>query len=181
MPIGPTSANFRKLACRCGAVQGTLDLNAPSQRLVCYCTDCQAFSDWLDPELLDAAGGTPLTQVPPGSLTLDHGHEQIQAVRLTPTGMIRWYASCCKTPIGNTPASGSPPFIGVIERFVVDADVPPTLRCHCGEARTPVEGSKFPLTLLLGGMRIAWSGWWRSAPHPLFPDGRPLAEPTVLN
>ena len=38
-------------------------------------------------------------------------------MRLTPGGMLRWYADCCKTPIGNTPASPRLPFVGLIHCF----------------------------------------------------------------
>src|SRR5262245_45837150 len=57
------------LRCRCGHVHGVASEVAPFNgfRLVCYCKDCQAFARFLDrPEVLDAAGGTDIFQMPTG-------------------------------------------------------------------------------------------------------------------
>ena len=35
-------------------------------------------------------------------------------MRLTPGGLVRWYADCCRTPIGNTLATRQVPFVGLI-------------------------------------------------------------------
>ena len=35
-------------------------------------------------------------------------------MRLKPGGMVRWYADCCSTPIGNTLATRQMPFVGLI-------------------------------------------------------------------
>ena len=43
---------------------------------------------------------------------------KIAAIRLTEKGLVRWYASCCNTPIGNTMAASGVPFIGVVGAFI---------------------------------------------------------------
>ena len=94
-----------ELACRCGSIHGWARGIAPNSvnRAVCYCDDCQAFLHYLDrADLLDAHGGTDVVQLPPNAVVFDQGAERIVAVRLTPKGMHRWYAGCCKTPLGNT-------------------------------------------------------------------------------
>jgi Family of unknown function (DUF6151) len=39
-------------------------------------------------------------------------------LRLTPAGTMRWYANCCRTPIGNTVANPKVSFVGLIHPFV---------------------------------------------------------------
>ena len=65
--------SISRLQCRCGHVRGTASEFAPSSgfRLVCYCKDCQGFARFLDrADVLDAAGGTDILQMPPGRVTL---------------------------------------------------------------------------------------------------------------
>ena len=92
------------VGCRCGEVEGRLD-NAAREtvnRIVCYCDDCQAFVHYLGrADLLDEHGGSDIVQVAPASLAYTRGNDRIAGVRLKPKGLYRWYASCCKTPLGN--------------------------------------------------------------------------------
>lgn len=101
--------------CRCGKVRGEVDPVGPalSNRVTCYCDDCQAFAHYLGrPDLIDAKGGSDIVQVAPATLTFTQGQDQIAAVRLTAKGLYRWHARCCNTPLGNsmTPAL---PFVGM--------------------------------------------------------------------
>lgn len=107
---------MHQLKCKCGAVQGCVLHGAPSNRVRCYCTDCQAFAHFFDPatHVLDAQGGTEIVQICQSRLRFDRGLEHLAAIRLTDKGMIRWYAQCCHTPIGNTMADPKMSFIGLI-------------------------------------------------------------------
>ncbi|MDP5138128.1 DUF6151 family protein [Rheinheimera baltica] len=107
---------MHSIQCNCGAVKGKLENIGTSNRLICYCTDCRAFAHFLDkaPAILDAQGGTEIVQVAQQHLLFSQGEEFLSAVRLSEKGMIRWYASCCGTPIGNTLASPKMSFIGLI-------------------------------------------------------------------
>jgi hypothetical protein len=69
-------------------------------------------------DVLDAYGGTEITQMSQANVVFTANADKIAAMRLSPTGMIRWYASCCRTPIGNTMATSALPFIGVIKAFI---------------------------------------------------------------
>lgn len=113
-----------ELRCRCGNVHGRVRDVSPRtvNRVVCYCDDCQAYVHHLGrAELLDAHGGTDIVQVSPATLTFDRGMENIAGVRLGPKGLYRWYATCCKTPLGNT-ASPAIPFIGIPDVAFGDLD-----------------------------------------------------------
>ena len=69
---------------------------------------------------LDAAGGTRIYQLPPANVQITGGQENLACLRLKEKGLIRWYAKCCNTPIGNT-VSKSMPFIGLIHTFIKGA------------------------------------------------------------
>jgi uncharacterized protein DUF6151 len=107
------------LRCRCGHVRGVASGVSPSDgfRFVCYCKDCQAFARFLGrPDVLDAAGGTDIFQLPPGRVKLTAGADALTCVRLSDRGVLRWYAECCRTPIANT-AGPRFPIIGMILFF----------------------------------------------------------------
>src|SRR5215813_954419 len=104
------------LRCSCGRVRGVVTNVSPStvNRAVCYCDDCQAFHHHLGrADLLDAHGGTDIVQVAPASFSLVQGGERVVGLRLTPNGLHRWYASCCRTPLGNM-VGPAIPFIGIV-------------------------------------------------------------------
>lgn len=111
------------LACQCGEVRGRLE-TVPSRttRCVCFCRDCRAFAHALDraADVLDARGGTEVVQMVPGALHIDQGREHIALLQLAENGLLRWYTSCCNSPIGNTLRTTRFPFIGVIDSFLTE-------------------------------------------------------------
>lgn len=181
------------LACRCGEVTGVLhDVpDAVASRVVCYCTDCQAFARRTGhEEVLDAHGGTDIVQLSPRHLEFRSGVDRLGCLRLTENGPFRWYARCCGTPIGNTPP-GQLPFVGLLTSTLGDDASDATLgpvgrRIMAKEAvNGPVTGpavhAGFPLGLILRLLpRIVF---WRlrgdARRSPFFdPEtGAPRAEP----
>lgn len=101
---------------------------SPNSRVCCYCNDCQTFGRYFGNEakVLDAQGGTEIVQVCQSRLRFDGGLEQLAAIRLSDKGMVRWYASCCNTPIGNTMQDRKMSFIGLIhcclDKALIDKD-----------------------------------------------------------
>ena len=91
------------LRCRCGQVKGIVSTDRAYVRATCYCKDCQAYGHFLGTEVLDAAGGTEVAAALPAAIRFDGGLEHLACMSLSPKGIYRWYASCCDTPIGNTP------------------------------------------------------------------------------
>jgi hypothetical protein len=146
-------------------------------RIVCYCDDCQAFLHHLGrSELMDSQGGSDIVQIAPASLTFRRGTEQIAAVRLNPKGMFRWYATCCKTPLGNT-LMPAVPFIGVLAPAFASANLDDTIgKPLCGilgkfAIGEPPEGStKMHLGFLARAFRaiLGWKLSGRTWPHPYF-------------
>jgi hypothetical protein len=106
--------------CRCGKVRGVATEISPrtSSRVVCYCDDCQAFARFLGADdVLDALGGTDICQMAAPRLRITEGRSELRCVRLSPKGLHRWYADCCKTPVANT-INGRIPFVGIVQPFM---------------------------------------------------------------
>jgi len=181
------------LKCRCGAVRGTLLDASPTtgSRLVCYCRDCQAFARFLGrPDVMDAAGGTDIFQVSPSQVRITDGLEHVACVRLFEKGLFRWYADCCKTPIGNMMGGGFP-FIGVIVAFLEPAGDGRTADDVLGASRGGIFGSeaiggcppgahaKASKRILLGIFKLV-AGWAvRGKGHPQVFFGRDTKAPRV--
>jgi hypothetical protein len=134
------------IRCRCGTLQGHLVPSMTATHAVCYCNDCQAFARFLGtPGILDENGGTEVVASLPQYVAFTVGLEAIACISLSERGLLRWYASCCKTPIGNTPRNARVPYVGVIHS------------CLEGTSRT-IESS-------FGRSRIAVNT--KSARHPV--------------
>jgi hypothetical protein len=178
--------------CRCGEVQGRLENAARDtvNRAVCYCDDCQAFLHRLGrADLLDAQGGSDIVQVAPASLAYTRGTDRIAGLRLQPKGLYRWYATCCKSPLGNT-LGPAIPFVGVIAQAFGSPDEvfgPPTGRIFGKFAvGTPPPGSTKPDLRLLAraaGKILGWKLRRATWPHPFFDRATraPIYPITVLS
>jgi hypothetical protein len=190
------------LRCRCGHVRGVVSEFAPASgfRLVCYCKDCQAFARFLKrPDVLDAAGGTDIVQMPPGRMKLTAGIDAVRSLRFS-NKVFRWYAGCCQTPIANTAFSVRVPFAGLIHSVIsVEAEGPsrneildqllgpPLCRIYERSAIAPLPvNAPAPPSLGFYALRAAKVlGWWwhgLGCPNPFFDDrtGAPLSAPRVI-
>jgi hypothetical protein len=183
------------LRCHCGTVRGVAHGVTPSSinHCLCYCDDCQAFAHLLGraDDVLDAYGGTEIAQMSQASVVFTAGADDLAAVRLTPKGLMRWYARCCNTPIGNTLATSALPFIGVIRAFV---DAPTTAlgpirgrawakTAKGGRAAVPKDGLPEPVMVArVIAKLIGWRLRGDRTRSPLFDaqTGRAFVEPHVL-
>lgn len=185
------------LRCRCGHVRGIAHDVSPSAgfRLVCYCEDCQAFARFLDrPDVLNAAGGTDIFQVPPGHVKLTAGRDALRCLSLSGK-VLRWYAACCRTPIANTAAGARFPVLGLIHSFISDEvggrsrdEVlgPPVCCIYERSATAPLpSNAPPPASLGIFARRAAkLLGWWvrgLGRPNPFFDEltKAPLSAPRV--
>lgn len=169
-----------KLQCDCGQVRGVVANVSPAavNHVVCYCDDCQAFLHALSREdLLDANGGTDIVQVAPATLSFTHGQEHIAGLRLSEKGLYRWYAACCKTPLGNT-VSPAVPLVGIVTQTIRnearerdDLFGPPVGSVFGRYAVGHPQGAAgLSLRLLARTVRLML-GWWlrgQAWPNPFF-------------
>jgi hypothetical protein len=169
------------LHCGCREVRGLVTNASPNtvNRVVCYCDDCQAFLHHLGrADLLDAHGGTDIVQIAPASLSFVQGKERIVGLRLTPKGLYRWYASCCRTPIGNT-LGPAIPFVGVVaQAFESEMQRPDELFGQpiggiygkYAVGRAPEGSTRFNPRLIARALRmvLGWRIRGQTWPHPFF-------------
>lgn len=186
------------LRCHCGHVRGVARGVAPSAglRFVCYCKDCQAFAKFLDrPDVLDAAGGTDIFQMPARRVVLTAGTDAVRCITLSGK-VLRWYAECCRTPIANTAATARFPIVALIhvvmdheagDRSRDEALGPPLCRIHEQSATAPrPPNAPPPLSSGIFLRRVAkLLGWWARGlgrPNPFFDDhtGAPVSQPLLV-
>jgi hypothetical protein len=180
------------LRCRCGALRGHVELNGSSNRMVCYCQDCQAFARFLGPvdQVLDARGGSDIVQLAPHRIQITQGASHLAVMRLSSKGMLRWYAACCRTPVGNTLTSRSMPFTGLLVQCLDTAPLEAAFgpvqgsvntNSAIGDPKPRAFGMAGALLRILGmvaGNRL--SGRYKNTPF-FNASGAPVAEPTVLS
>lgn len=179
------------LRCRCGALQGHVDLNGASNRMVCYCQDCQAFARFLGPahQVLDAQGGSDVVQLAPHRIKITHGASHLAVMRLSDKGMLRWYAACCRTPVGNTLNGRNMPFTGLLAQCLDSAPLEPTFgpvrarvntASALGNPQPGAFGMAHSLVRILGlVLHSRLTGHYRNTPF-FTATGAPSAQPTVL-
>jgi len=146
--------------------------------------------------VLDAAGGTDIFQMPTGRLKLTAGADALRCLRLSGKGILRWYADCCRTPIGNT-VGPRVPVVGLIHSFmrgeaggrslsaVLGAPLCLPHLCWLGQRAAAGGRAAAGLVRALLAPRIDDSAWWwrgLARPNPFFDaqTGAPLSVPRVL-
>jgi hypothetical protein len=181
------------LRCRCGQVQGEVGTARTYTRATCYCTDCRAYAQWLGvPGLLDEAGGVDVVAMAPTDLRFTAGQERIACMSWSERGIYRWYASCCRTPLGNTPRDPRMHYVGVSTACLegagaaVDAAFGVPRRClaSTGAATAPVR--KRPFTTAWGILRVviglagAKLRGRRESPFFDASTGKPIRTPEIV-
>ena len=180
--------------CSCGALRGTARSVSGDRgnRVICYCDDCQAFAHFLEraEETLDRHGGTDIFQMSPARLEITAGADRLACMRLTPSGLLRWYAGCCRTPIGNTLASRQVPFVGLVLACVdpTSREALGPIRAHLNarfaKGRLEHASNRVPAAILLRLLRISLAarlrGDHRRSPFFDHTTGAPVAPPRVL-
>jgi hypothetical protein len=180
------------LRCECGHVQGTVEAGHAYTRATCYCRDCQAYTRWLDkPGLTDARGGTDIVAMNPAAVRITSGDDRVACMSLSDKGLLRWYASCCRTPLGNTPRDGKTAYVGMLaiglappaavdQAFGAAGHTVINVKSAQGEVKpTPVAFVVDGLRILRGILGARLRG---QAPSLFFDDrGQPIRTPEVLN
>jgi hypothetical protein len=149
------------LRCRCGTVQGEVAAPRSASRAVCYCRDCQAFARYLGhpDDTLNGRGGTQIFATLPRHVRFTQGTDRLQCMSLSPKGLLRWYAGCCRTPIGNTPRDRRISYVGLVrsclpgdESALDGAFGPVRIALNVASATGPVAAT--PVASFFGLLRI---------------------------
>lgn len=181
------------LKCRCGAVRGEMQPNRAFTRATCYCKDCRAYARFLGQTgVMDEAGGTDVVPTAPATVRLTAGVEHVACMSLSPKGTLRWYAACCRTPLGNTSRNTGLPYLGLVTACMdatpqqLDAAFGPARACVINSESATAPVRAMPLAFAWGGLRIA-AGMLtarlrgeRDSPF-LDADGQLLREPEVVS
>lgn len=183
------------IRCRCGKLQGEFDTQAVATRATCYCKDCQAYARFLaaEPPFLDDAGGTDVIVSLPAGLRFTQGLEHLACMSLSDKGIYRWYAACCRTPIGNTPRTPKVAYLGLVRAALAEPDAvvdqaagAPDTVLNTESARRPVAPTParfawggFKIVKMILGARLSK----RYLSNPFFDQnqGRPVRPPQVLS
>ncbi|MFT7595726.1 MAG: hypothetical protein ACI8R4_003057 [Paracoccaceae bacterium] len=169
-----------EFACACGKLDGhfTPEAATSGAHVACYCSDCRAaqlYMDQPDP----APGPVDLFQTTPDALTLQ-GQEHLGLYRLSPRGTMRWYATCCNTPLFNTATTAKVPFVGIqVARLTTPERIGPVI----AQAFAPKPGGKTThkglgrviLKMLPQVLGTRISGRWRQTPFFDVETGKPVA------
>lgn len=123
-----------RFQCRCGQLQGEITDPSRGVRAICHCADCQAYAHLLgDPgSVLDATGGTDIVASPASTVRFTAGADQLACLSLSPRGLLRWYARCCRTPVVNMPRDWKVPYAGMVHTVLerpqpMSASYPPAM------------------------------------------------------
>lgn len=143
------------LRCRCGKLRGQVIGARVAARAVCYCKDCQAYARFLATPVLDPSGGTEVAAALPAAVRFDQGLEQLACMSLGPKGLYRWYASCCRTPIGNTPRDPRTSYVGLVRACLDAPDA--ELERQLGPLRCRVETQSASSPVASSGLSTAWA------------------------
>ncbi|MFP5391307.1 MAG: DUF6151 family protein [Gammaproteobacteria bacterium] len=182
------------IRCTCGQLQGYIESGHVAARALCYCRDCQAYARFLDGgTILDAQGGTEVVATLPKAVHFTQGEAQLACMSLKPKGLYRWYAKCCRTPIGNTPRPQKVAYAGMVRACLAATDE--ELKQALGDVRVPVntESARGPvksngLRFVAAGLKISrmvlgarLSGAYKQNPFYKGDTNVPVREPEVLD
>ncbi len=183
------------LRCSCGTLKGYVVHPERVNRVVCYCRDCQAFAHFLgrQTDILDVQGGSDVIQTIPANVVLTAGSEALACMRLTDKGLLRWYAKCCNTPIGNTLANHRVSFVGLLHNVLdnsgksLDGSFGPVrMWSFTKSAKRPVEVPSLSLIVGIGRfaamvIRARIDGSYLRTPFFVTSTGAPIVTPQVLS
>ncbi len=179
------------IGCKCGAVTAVARHVAPasSNFVICGCKFCRGYAHYLGhaDDVLDAHGGTEIFQISPRCLEIIGGRENIACLRMTEKGALRWYASCCNTPLANTAPSAALPLMG-LTGMCIDPDLRPVfgrLRARINSDPGAPDTGRMRSAFMLfryACMMVMWRlrGDYKHSPLFDVDSGAPVLAPRVL-
>ncbi len=180
-------------SCECGKVEARLTPHGvkTGTRLICYCNSCRGADLYLrgDASGLSADLGVDIFQTTPADFEIVNGQSYVKVMRITRRGPLRWYASCCGSPMLNSLANPKIPFIGVIIPLHAHYPQTPALGTpHRVLTKYAIEGHGAPKkdkgfgATVLGVLRRGFLGYFRPRNSWLQDEsGALITKPKKLN
>lgn len=182
------------LRCECGTLRGHVSHTESVCRGICYCKDCQAYAHFLGKpgEILDDMGGSDVIATLPQHVTFTQGIEVLTCMSLSSRGMLRWYASCCNTPIGNTARDFKVSHVGLLHNCLQDSSTsldnafgPVRMKVGMKSAKGAPKGMAVSTTVAILGfmarlIRTRLNGGYKITPFFDPETGAPRVSPKVL-
>jgi hypothetical protein len=162
---------------------------------VCYCGDCRAYSRHLGAEAAthDELGGAEFVATQAKYVSFTDGIQQLACLSLSERGLLRWYARCCGTAIGNTTRNWKLPYVGLVHTCLkadpasFERSFPRIqMRVNTGGAKRPPPGMAVKTMVALAGfmprvMVSGINGTYRQTPFFTPPTGSPIVAVSVLS
>jgi hypothetical protein len=135
-------------------------------------------------------GGTEVIAIHPADVSFTQGLETLACLSLSERGLLRWYASCCNTPIGNTPRDFRLAYAGLVHGCLENSGLalensfgPVRMRVNIrsaqGRPRSMPLGTLMSIAqLLVCLLHARLTGSYKSTPF-FTPDGTPVVKPVV--
>src|SRR4030095_16261616 len=180
---------------QCGTVKGYVSSPEMANRAICYCKACHAFAHFLERQgdaVLNELGGTEIVATLPKHVHFTQGLEALVCMSLSDRGLLRWYTSCCNTPIGNTPRDFKISYVGLIHSCLTKRA--PSLQDSFGPVRmvlqtksakgqvksTPMSNFVTLLKIMKSVIAARLSGGYKHNPFFVEDSGTPIKQPRVL-
>lgn len=190
--ITPMNHRFQ---CRCGTLNGLLSQPHRALRGVCYCKDCRAYAHHLGAAgwTHDALGGAEFVAAQAQHVSLTSGIEHLACLSLAENGLLRWYATCCNTPICNTTRNWKVPYVGLIgacmktDPVAFEQSFPRVqMRVNTGSAKQAPPPMRWGTAFSLAGfaprvMLSSINGAYRQTPFFDLEGAAPVVPVTVLS
>jgi hypothetical protein len=144
--------------------------------------------------MLDSFNGTDIVAVRPRYVSFTSGIDKLACMSLSPTGTLRWYSSCCKTPIGNTPRDFKTSHVGLVHDCLESGGIPIErsfgpikMRVNRqGASKVPPRNAPLDFGIAMAKYlaSMAWTrftGQYRTNPFFNTTSGQPIVSPHVVS
>jgi hypothetical protein len=129
--------------------------------------------------------------VNPRAVRFTSGIDRVACMSLSAKGLLRWYAACCRSPLGNTPRDGEIAYVGLpasslAPHGAVDAAFGRAGRTVINPGSAQGELQPTPVAFVVDGLRIfggILGARLRRQPPSLYFDAQaqPIRAPAVLD
>jgi hypothetical protein len=142
--------------------------------------------------VLDELGGTDVVTTLQQHLRFTQGKEHLACLSLSEQGLLRWYASCCDTPIANTARDPGLSFVALVHTGLGASGA--ALEAELGTIRVPVNPKHakgkvsysapralFSTARIVASvLRARMNGSWKQSPFFQPDTAEPVVIPRVL-